>query len=184
MTAPLAFVPVLCHEKSGPNGACNTSPALTDNERGRFAMAPDSHTQNPSVRQEQADAERAAMLKRAIDWERGQVRHAKKLIDKLAVISVIGPGQLCLENLEWMLREAVAVRLPKSSSLPPRKKAKIAGTLRKRVFERDAYRCVSCGTHIDLSCDHIVPESKGGPTTLSNLQTMCLPCNMRKGARL
>ena len=183
MTQLLASVHELFHNGSGPNDVSSISPALTSTLlRSASAMSP--NTQNPCVRQVQDDAEREAMLKQAIAWERGQVKHAKKLIDKLATIAAFGPGQLCLENLEWMLREAVAIRLPKSSRLPPRKKAKIAGSLRKRVFERDAYRCVACGTHVDLSCDHIIPESKGGPTTFPNLQTMCLPCNMRKGARL
>ncbi|ARU06160.1 hypothetical protein CCO03_17080 [Comamonas serinivorans] len=63
------------------------------------------------------------------------------------------------------------------------KKAKIDANLRRRVFERDAYRCKSCGGYEDLCCDHIVPESKGGPTTFENLQAMCRSCNSKKGAR-
>lgn len=63
------------------------------------------------------------------------------------------------------------------------RKATISRRLSKEVMERDAYRCVTCGTHVDLSCDHIIPESKGGPTSLGNLQTMCRPCNSRKGNR-
>ncbi|WP_439242405.1 HNH endonuclease [Lonepinella sp. BR2474] len=64
------------------------------------------------------------------------------------------------------------------------KKQKIPNRLRKQVFERDEYRCVSCGTHLDLTCDHIHPESKGGETTLDNLQTMCRSCNSRKGTKV
>ena len=64
---------------------------------------------------------------------------------------------------------------------PRPKKQRICRQLSRLVMERDAYRCVTCGTHINLSCDHIVAESKGGPTTLDNLQTMCRPCNSRKG---
>jgi hypothetical protein len=63
------------------------------------------------------------------------------------------------------------------------RKAKISRTLSKQVLERDGYRCVTCGTHLDLSCDHIIPESKGGPTTFENLQAMCRTCNSKKGAR-
>lgn len=66
---------------------------------------------------------------------------------------------------------------------PPYAKAKISRSLSKRVFERDAYRCVTCGGHHDLTCDHIIPESKGGPTEFDNLQTMCRPCNSRKGVK-
>lgn len=62
-------------------------------------------------------------------------------------------------------------------------KASISRALAKRVFERDAYRCVTCGGHHDLTCDHVVPESKGGATDFDNLQTMCKSCNSRKGAR-
>lgn len=68
---------------------------------------------------------------------------------------------------------------------PPRatKKQVIPRLLRKQVFERDAYRCRHCGGHVDLCADHVIPESKGGPTTLDNLQTLCRPCNSKKGAR-
>lgn len=60
-------------------------------------------------------------------------------------------------------------------------KVRIPRALAKRVFERDGYRCVTCGGHHDLTCDHVVPESRGGETTFENLQTMCRPCNCRKG---
>lgn len=63
-------------------------------------------------------------------------------------------------------------------------KRKISPRLSRAVMERDAYRCVTCGTHVDLTCDHIIPESRGGPTSINNLQTMCRPCNLAKGARL
>lgn len=70
---------------------------------------------------------------------------------------------------------------PRIARQPKPGKKSISRSLAKRVFERDAYRCVTCGSHIDLTCDHVVPESKGGPTTFENLQTMCRPCNCRKG---
>lgn len=35
-----------------------------------------------------------------------------------------------------------------------------------------------------LSLDHIHPYSLGGEDTLGNLQTLCRPCNSRKGARV
>ena len=63
------------------------------------------------------------------------------------------------------------------------KKKKISHGLRMKVFERDFYRCVTCKTHLNLTCDHVIPESKGGPTTFENLQTMCKSCNSRKGDR-
>jgi len=53
--------------------------------------------------------------------------------------------------------------------------------LKRFVFERDKYRCVNCGTHLNLSIDHIHPFSKGGSDDESNLQTLCRSCNSSKG---
>lgn len=35
-----------------------------------------------------------------------------------------------------------------------------------------------------MTCDHILPKSKGGPDVLTNTQTMCGPCNWSKGNKL
>jgi len=37
------------------------------------------------------------------------------------------------------------------------------------------------GQSVLMTKDHIIPISKGGNNTLSNLQTMCSPCNESKG---
>lgn len=37
------------------------------------------------------------------------------------------------------------------------------------------------GKEVMLTKDHIKPKSKGGNDHLNNLQTMCGPCNVRKG---
>lgn len=55
--------------------------------------------------------------------------------------------------------------------------------LRMQVYERDEFACVYCGSTEDLSCDHDIPVSKGGPTTYENLVTACRPCNSRKRDR-
>ena len=55
--------------------------------------------------------------------------------------------------------------------------------LRRRVFERDGYRCRSCGKAGRLEADHIKPLHKGGrPYDPANLQTLCRTCHIRKTA--
>lgn len=46
-------------------------------------------------------------------------------------------------------------------------------------------KCARCGKRLSSSFhgDHIVPFSKGGPTTLMNGQALCAACNLKKGAK-
>ena len=62
----------------------------------------------------------------------------------------------------------------------------IPARLRHEVFRRDNYRCRECGAtnkETTLEIDHIVPVSKGGTNSLSNLQTLCKKCNRAKHTR-
>ena len=57
----------------------------------------------------------------------------------------------------------------------------IPSNLRWDTWERDNFTCQHCGIRRHLSIDHIIPESKGGTLDLENLQTLCMPCNRKKG---
>lgn len=35
-----------------------------------------------------------------------------------------------------------------------------------------------------MTKDHIIPKSKGGKNIMSNFQTMCQPCNSKKGSKV
>ena len=57
---------------------------------------------------------------------------------------------------------------------------------RRLLFARDRHLCAYCGgvRHFsDLSMDHLMPASRGGHDTWSNLVTACRPCNQRKANR-
>jgi 5-methylcytosine-specific restriction endonuclease McrA len=57
---------------------------------------------------------------------------------------------------------------------------------RKNVWTRDQGRCQYSGKAIplkDATLDHIIPESRGGRTTWTNLVTCCQEINHRKGNR-
>lgn len=51
---------------------------------------------------------------------------------------------------------------------------------RKRIYERDHHKCGYCGSTRNLTIDHIIPKSKGGDNSWTNLVTCCHPCNFRK----
>lgn len=52
------------------------------------------------------------------------------------------------------------------------------------VYKRDGGRCVYCGSVENLQLDHIIPFSKGGATTLENLQLLCQKCNIEKSNKI
>lgn len=56
------------------------------------------------------------------------------------------------------------------------------------ILKRHGYRCANPKCRADLRkiqhhIDHVIPFSKGGTTTLDNLQALCEPCNLAKGNR-
>jgi hypothetical protein len=78
------------------------------------------------------------------------------------------------------------VKLAKPLSHKPVKTRTIPLSLRVKVLSRDKFRCVYCGKSpatdagTILHIDHIKPFSKGGESTLDNLQTLCQDCNLGK----
>lgn len=52
---------------------------------------------------------------------------------------------------------------------------------RHNIFKRDNNECQYCGNKKDLTLDHVIPKSKGGKTSWTNLVTACKKCNARKG---
>lgn len=70
--------------------------------------------------------------------------------------------------------------------LPGDSRPPIPPDVRAAVIARDGHICQLCGGDIplgDLHLDHIKPYSKGGPTTVANLQATHSLCNIKKGAR-
>ncbi|MEN6505526.1 MAG: HNH endonuclease [Planctomycetaceae bacterium] len=58
---------------------------------------------------------------------------------------------------------------------------------RRNIYARDRNRCQYCGKKFpttELSLDHIVPRSRGGGASWTNIVCCCVACNSRKGGRL
>jgi len=65
-----------------------------------------------------------------------------------------------------------------------RKRKKVALT-KKNVLLRDQYACGYCGAQggASMTVDHVVPKSRGGPSSWDNLVACCAECNARKRDR-
>jgi len=93
------------------------------------------------------------------------------------------------EMVRWLIAEKLVRRAPRhwlpDRLLSPLKRyrLKIPVEVRLAIHERDGWACLHCGATTDLTLDHIVPWSLGGSDDPDNLQTLCQPCNSRKGAR-
>lgn len=85
--------------------------------------------------------------------------------------------------------------VPRSSTLPPKKKRKqtIPLALREQVWLTHVGRhfsakcsvgwCKNEITVFDFQSGHNIPESKGGATDISNLRPLCSRCNVGMGDR-
>lgn len=66
-----------------------------------------------------------------------------------------------------------------------RKRRHVAFT-RYHLFLRDGFTCQYCGNHFaarDLTFDHVIPRSRGGQTSWTNIVACCGRDNLRKGSR-
>jgi 5-methylcytosine-specific restriction endonuclease McrA len=58
---------------------------------------------------------------------------------------------------------------------------------RLNIYLRDENTCQYCGQTLPrsgLNLDHVIPRARGGRTTWENVVCCCLPCNLKKGAKL
>lgn len=64
------------------------------------------------------------------------------------------------------------------------KRPPIPVDVRDAVYRRDGGKCVNCGATQNLQYDHIIPFSKGGATSIENLQILCQKCNLEKSNKI
>lgn len=98
-----------------------------------------------------------------IDWRVSKVLNGRFICSK------------CSELISESFNESVFGGKPS--------KKKISEMIRHSVYSRDGWCCLTCGSTDDLTCDHIIPESRGGETSVHNLQTLCRSCNSKKGVK-
>lgn len=60
----------------------------------------------------------------------------------------------------------------------------VSAALWKEVMFLDNFSCVYCGEHSsELTVDHFIPASLGGPDVIQNLVAACASCNGIKSSR-
>ena len=114
----------------------------------------------------------------------GKLYHKIKGTDNAAIVGeVVGGVAFFFDAYQSDTSEA-----PKEKAVSDTHKTKreISVRLRYKVLKRDNFKCCACGASpakdpsVELHIDHIVPWSKGGETTIDNLQTLCSRCNLGK----
>lgn len=90
------------------------------------------------------------------------------------------------EFVDWANDQNVPMEPRDKLDLKTRKTPRnINWRLRAQVLMRDSAKCRLCGSTpangAKLHVDHIWPWSKGGETTINNLQILCEMCNIGKG---
>lgn len=90
----------------------------------------------------------------------------------------------CVANRWWNAHSGEWLTWPnpqRERTAKPKKK--VSNAVRFKVYERDGFKCVYCGSRKELTLDHVAAESGGGATSAGNLVTACKPCNSKKGTK-
>jgi 5-methylcytosine-specific restriction endonuclease McrA len=105
---------------------------------------------------------------------------------KAITLTLLGKVEVLEEYARIIHSPSLTVKLPAVIKLtrylkPIPKKVKFS---RQNLFFRDDYTCQYCHRPFpshQLTYDHIVPRSKGGKTSWTNVVTSCIRCNLKKG---
>lgn len=126
-------------------------------------------------------------LEEDIRREKDAQKNLELLADELAEACSIlwrmgdGDGGYVLSVIKKAFHDCLGQPLQAQSNT---RKRDLSKSRKKEVLERDAYRCVKCGSHINLCVDHIHPWSLGGSNEPENLQTLCWICNSKKSNKV
>lgn len=91
-----------------------------------------------------------------------------------------------LVNSDDVKNEFNQIQISPNKNIDHKTKRDINLKMRFLVMKRDNFKCCLCGRSpattpgLELHMDHVKPWSKGGETTIDNLQTLCSDCNLGK----
>lgn len=104
------------------------------------------------------------------------------LTARQAVEAVYSDKVVVVENwAECFHSEKVTIQVPKVIALRDYQNINSEPKFcRRSILLRDHFECQYCGdrfSYEELTWDHLIPKSKGGKTTWTNILTACLDCN-------
>ena len=104
-------------------------------------------------------------------------------VEKAIVLLYLEKVELVVQSRARVLRAAYSY-LPFPSVIRVRDYVKLpfkkVPLTKRNIFRRDDYECQYCGSGDELTIDHIVPQSRGGEDSWTNLATACRRCNNTK----
>jgi 5-methylcytosine-specific restriction endonuclease McrA len=112
----------------------------------------------------------------AIPWQRALILDLEDRVDVLEYYDEV------VRTPREELPLPAVIRLRQYLRVVPRSVA----LTRRNLILRDRATCQYCGRrpHLrDITMDHVLPRSRGGPTHWENVVLACGPCNHRKGSR-
>lgn len=86
-------------------------------------------------------------------------------------------------TIDSAFRQPCVVRLTEQANWNPLRGKRVS---RYGIILRDAYTCQYCGSILprqEITIDHVLPKSRGGEDTWSNLVAACFDCNNKKRDR-
>lgn len=102
------------------------------------------------------------------------IKKAFKLVYKGKAEVVVAEKEPLMAEKEY-IRPSI-IRLYRYIVFPYKK----APLTRHNIFKRDDFKCLYCGSDRNLTLDHVLPRSRGGGNSWTNLATCCTKCNSLK----
>ncbi len=102
------------------------------------------------------------------------IKKAFKLVYKGKAEVVVAEKEPLMAEKEYV-RPSI-IRLYRYIVFPYKK----APLTRHNIFKRDDFKCLYCGSDRNLTLDHVLPRSRGGGNSWTNLATCCTKCNSLK----
>lgn len=128
-----------------------------------------------------AELDENGLLEGMHEW---LVEVADQMIDALECFDDAVEGSAEFVAAIDVIRGRIHERKPYVRTRRNGRRDRISAQKSLAVFDHDGYRCRRCGARQKLTVDHILPQSKGGTSDFTNLQTLCETCNQWKSDQI